>query len=70
MTFQASGGTLPYSWLIDRALPPGLFLNASTGEIAGTPTATSNVSFNCTARDTTQPTNLTNAKLFNLQVTD
>jgi hypothetical protein len=70
VTLQASGGTLPFSWFADRALPPGLFLNASTGEITGTPTATSNVSFNCTVRDSTQPTNLTSAKLFNLQVTN
>jgi Putative Ig domain len=70
VTLQASGGTLPYSWSADRALPPGLVLNASTGEIAGTPTATSNISFNCTARDSTQPTNLTSSKLFNLQVTN
>jgi hypothetical protein len=70
VTLQASGGTLPFSWLADRALPPGLFLNASTGEITGMPAATSNVSFNSTVRDSTQPTNLTNVKLFNLQVTN
>ena len=66
----ASGGTLPFSWSIDRALPPGLTLNTSTGEIEGTPTATSNISFNCTVRDSTQPTNLTNSKLLNIQVTN
>lgn len=70
VTLQASGGTLPFSWAADRPLPPGLLLDASTGEIAGTPTATSNVSFNCIVRDSTQPTNLTNTKLFNLQVTN
>jgi hypothetical protein len=70
VTLQASGGTLPLSWFVDRALPPGLLLIASTGEITGTPTATSNVSFNCTVRDSTQPTNLTSSKLFNLQVTN
>ena len=70
LTFQASGGTLPFSWFVDRALPPGLTLNASTGEIAGTPTATSNISFNSTVRDSTQPNNLTSSKLFNLQVTN
>ena len=70
VTLSASGGTLPYSWFVDRALPPGLTLNTSTGEIEGTPTATSNVSFNSTVRDSTQPTNLTNSKLLNLQVTN
>ena len=66
----ASGGTLPFSWFVDRALPPGLTLNTSTGEIEGTPTGTSNVSFNCTVRDSTQPANLTNTKLLNIQVTN
>jgi hypothetical protein len=70
VTFQASGGTLPFSWFADRALPPGLVLNASTGEITGTPTAATNISFNGTVRDSTQPTNLTSGKLFNLQVTN
>jgi hypothetical protein len=70
VTLQASGGTLPFSWFADRALPPGLVLNGSTGEIAGTPTAATNISFNGTVRDSTQPTNLTSSKLFNLQVTN
>ena len=35
----ASGGTPPYTFsIIAGALPPGLTLNASTGEISGTPT--------------------------------
>jgi hypothetical protein len=67
---SASGGTLPFSWFADRALPPGLTLNTSTGEIEGTPTATDNISFNATVRDSTQPTNLTNTMLLNLQVTN
>jgi hypothetical protein len=70
VTLQASGGTLPVSWSTDRALPPGLILNSSTGEITGTTTAPNNVSFNATVRDSTQPTNLTSSKLFNLQVTN
>jgi hypothetical protein len=70
VTLLASGGTLPFSWSVDRPLPPGLVLIASTGEITGTPAAASNVSFNCTVRDSTQPTNLTNSKLLNLQVTN
>jgi hypothetical protein len=36
---RASGGTSPYTWsIVEGSLPPGLELNASTGEITGTPT--------------------------------
>ncbi len=40
-TLAASGGTKPFTWSITSGtLPAGLNLNASTGAIAGTPTAT------------------------------
>lgn len=40
---NATGGTLPYNWtLMSGALPNGLLLNAATGAISGTPTATAN----------------------------
>ncbi len=39
-TFTATGGTPPYTWSsTGGALPGGLLLNPSTGELAGTPTA-------------------------------
>lgn len=38
-TLAASGGTPPYSWLIaGGALPAGISLNPSTGQLSGTPT--------------------------------
>ncbi|MBZ5525893.1 MAG: Ig-like domain-containing protein [Acidobacteriia bacterium] len=37
ITFQAAGGTPPYSWSA-TTLPTGLAINVSTGEITGTPT--------------------------------
>ncbi len=44
-TLTASGGTTPYTWaLTSGALPNGLALNSSTGQISGTPTATANAS--------------------------
>ena len=42
-TLQANGGTPPLTWsLIAGTLPGGVALNASTGEVRGTPTASAN----------------------------
>ncbi|HSP67795.1 MAG TPA: putative Ig domain-containing protein [Bryobacteraceae bacterium] len=39
-TVVATGGSLPYRWSVATgALPPGLGLNATSGQIAGTPSA-------------------------------
>jgi len=45
-TINAGGGTAPYSWSISSgALPDGLNINASTGEISGTPKLQSEETF-------------------------
>lgn len=45
-TLNASGGLKPYAWSIPQgSLPPGLTLNASSGTISGTPTASGGFSF-------------------------
>lgn len=48
----ASGGASPYSYaVVSGALPAGLSLNASTGTLAGTPTAAGTFSFTVRATD-------------------
>ncbi|MBN2057232.1 MAG: IPT/TIG domain-containing protein [Candidatus Saganbacteria bacterium] len=51
-TVSAAGGTTPYTWSISAgSLPAGLSLNASTGQITGTPTAVENASFTVQVED-------------------
>jgi hypothetical protein len=53
---QALGGELPYTWTIaSGALPAGLTLNASTGAITGTPTATGTCNFTVQVADSETP---------------
>lgn len=48
----AAGGTFAYTWSISGgALPAGLTLNATTGVISGTPTASGTASFTVTVTD-------------------
>lgn len=71
--FQAplavSGGTAPYTWSASGALPTGLTLNASSGVIAGTPTAAGSFSFTVQVADSASPP-LTASNAFTLSVAD
>jgi hypothetical protein len=61
----ASGGTTPYTWSIKSgSLPAGLSLNASTGEISGTPAGpTGTSSFTVDVTDSSTPIQSTNQPL-------
>ena len=48
----ASGGTGPYTWLLNGSLPPGLFLSGSV--ISGTPTSSGTYSFTISVVDLKQ----------------
>ena len=51
-TLAATGGTLPYTWLITAgALPAGLSLDGSTGAITGTPTTAETANFTVQVTD-------------------
>jgi hypothetical protein len=55
-TLAATGGTPPYTWSVasGSTLPSGLTLNASTGKLAGTPTAAGSFTFQVTVSDSQQ----------------
>lgn len=56
-TLQATGGVSPYSWAVTTGtLPAGLSLNASTGAITGTPTASGTANLTFTVTDSQSPT--------------
>jgi hypothetical protein len=55
-TLTASGGTLPYTWLVSSGgLPAGLTLNSSSGAITGTPTTAGALSFTAKVTDAGSP---------------
>jgi len=61
---EADGGTQPYTWSIaGGALPPGLNINPTTGEISGTPTTAGTFGFTVQVEDSSQ---LVVSKQFNL----
>jgi hypothetical protein len=75
-TLAATGGKSPYTWtLTSGTLPTGLFLNASTGAIAGTPSQmVTNSPLTFTVTDSTSPSAQTKSAnltltVFNISVT-
>ncbi len=57
-TLTASGGNLPYTWSVaSGSLPPGLAMQASTGQVVGTPTQEGSFSFTAQVRDRSNRTN-------------
>ncbi len=63
-TLAASGGAAPYTWsIISGSLPAGLTLTASTGVVAGTPTASGNSSFEVQVEDSESHTATGNVTL-------
>ena len=54
---QASGGTSPYTWIVQSGqLPAGLALSRTSGSIAGTPTAAETCAFTLEVQDATGTT--------------
>ena len=68
-TFEASGGTSPYTWSASPALPDWLQLNESTGSLTGTPPTRDKFSRIYTVHDSTLPTNLIVSRSISLRIT-
>ena len=68
-TFEATGGSHPYTWSIAAgALPAWASLNSGTGAISGTPTAAASSTFSVEVTDATSPTPQTATQQFTLTI--
>ena len=67
---QRSGGVAPFTWSVTPPLPDGLSLEASTGEITGTPAAGTEGTYalTFTVQDSSTPTSQTANKLLELRI--
>jgi hypothetical protein len=63
---EASGGTGPYTWT-SSDLPQGLTINATTGQITGTPTAAGNFALSAQVLDSSVPP-MTDSQTYTLSV--
>ena len=67
---QASGGVTPYAWSISSgSLPAGLSLNAGTGVISGTPTASGVFNFTVQVTDSSASTPQTATQQLSITIT-
>lgn len=61
----ASGGIVPYTYSVAPALPTGMSLNAGTGVVTGTPSASlTQTNFTMTVQDNASPTKASSSKAF------
>lgn len=67
VTFQATGGTQPYTYVVSGSLPAGLSLNSSTGAITGTPTTSGTEGFTVSVWDSSN-TSATTSALYSISV--
>lgn len=68
-TAQAAGGTTPYTWSVaSGALPTGLFLDASSGALSGSPQQAGAFNFTLQVQDSAAPTPATATRPFTLTV--
>jgi hypothetical protein len=69
-TVQRSGGLAPFTWSVTPALPDGLILNTSTGQISGKPAAGTDGTYSLTftVQDSSTPTPQTASKVIELKI--
>lgn len=70
VTLSGQGGVTPYTWSVDSgSLPAGLSLNASTGEISGTPTTAGTSTFTIKLSDNYAGNDPDPTKSFSISIT-